>query len=70
MAKDFYDYDDKYVKGQSSVRIPAEITREQKIQIQSYAKQAYQLCGCKGFARVDFFLADNGLYLNEINTLP
>lgn len=70
LAKEFYDYDDKYVKGQSSVRIPAEISYEQKREIQHYAQQVYQLCECRGFARVDFFLTDEGIFLNEINTLP
>lgn len=70
LEKDFYDYDDKYLKGESSVRIPAEISYEQKREIQNYAQQVYQLCGCRGFARVDFFLTDEGIFLNEINTLP
>jgi len=28
------------------------------------------LADCRGFARVDFFLSKDKIYLNEINTLP
>jgi D-alanine-D-alanine ligase len=70
LAKDFYNYDDKYKLGQTKVVIPAQITKKQNGEIAALAKKVYQLCGCSGFARVDFFIAKNKIYLNEINTLP
>jgi len=70
LAKDFYDYDDKYKKGQSEIIIPARLSAAQEKLIRSFARQAYQLFNCQGFARVDFFIYKNKIYLNEINTLP
>lgn len=70
LAKDFYDYDDKYKKGEAKQIVPAQISEKIKEEIKSLAKKVYQLSDCRGFARVDFFLADGKIYLNEINTLP
>jgi D-alanine-D-alanine ligase len=38
--------------------------------VRDIAKDAYRAIGCEGLARVDFLLAGDELYLNEINTLP
>ncbi len=38
--------------------------------IRSLALDAYRAIGCEGFARVDFLLAGDEVYLNEINTIP
>lgn len=70
LAKDFYDYDDKYTNNQSSIHIPASITESQRKEIQELAEKVYKLCDCSGFARIDFFLSEWKIYLNEINTLP
>ena len=35
------------------------------------AKTVYRALGCRGFARVDFFLSERGeLLFNEVNTIP
>ena len=40
-------------------------------QILTYANEAYKVLGCKGFARIDFFLdEDEKMYINEATTLP
>lgn len=70
LAKDFYNYDDKYNLGEAHVVIPASISPKQSQEIKSLAEKAYKLCCCSGFARIDFFIARNKIYLNEINTLP
>jgi D-alanine-D-alanine ligase len=69
---DFYSYDDKYAaNSESQVVIPADLTDEQRSRIRDTAAKAYELLGCKGLSRVDFFLADDDtVYINEINTLP
>lgn len=69
-AEEFYDYDAKYRLGTSVLDIPAKITPEQTEQLRETAKRAYHALGCSGFSRVDFFVADDGIILNEINTIP
>lgn len=68
----FYDYESKYdSSSQVSIIDEAELSSQQRQQIRTVASDAYRLLGCRGLARVDFFLADDGeLYLNEVNTLP
>lgn len=68
----FYDYDDKYINGTSQLYIPARISEETAQKVREIAVRAYRLLGCRGLARVDFFVTqdDHRVILNEINTLP
>ena len=66
----FYDFDEKYKNNRTRVVIPAELHAKTQQEIKQTAIKAYRLCDCKGFARVDFFVDHNKVYLNEINTLP
>lgn len=69
----YYDYETKYFSDDGArIELPAALTKEQEEKIKTYALQAYSALGCKGYARVDFFLThdDNEIYINEINTLP
>ena len=38
--------------------------------LREIAKKAYKACGCGGMARVDFFVTEDDIILNEINTIP
>lgn len=68
---EFYSYEDKYDKdSKAQVITRADIPEETRQLIQRTAHEAYQLLGCRGLARVDFFADENGIYLNEFNTLP
>lgn len=69
---DFYSYDAKYSSTSASkVAIPAQINDEMMATIRKMASDVYQALGCRGLARVDFFLDENDkLYINEVNTLP
>jgi len=71
-SRDFYDYEDKYLLGESKTVLPADLTPEQTREIQRLAVECYRAVDCEGMARVDFFLeASSGKFLiNEINTLP
>ena len=69
-ADGFYDYDAKYKTGTSVLDIPAKISTEQTEKLREIAKKAYKACGCGGMARVDFFVNDEEIILNEINTIP
>ena len=67
---DFYDYETKYTEGCAQLHIPAELPEPLSAQCQQLAKAAYLAVDAAGLARVDFFLAQDTLYLNEINTMP
>ncbi len=69
---DFYSYDAKYVDANGAeILIPARIPENQIKEIQRLAVKTYEVLGCDGLARVDFFINKNGdILVNEINTLP
>lgn len=70
---EYYDYETKYLSETGSrVQVPATLEAEKMETLRTLARQAYQVLGCRGYARVDFFLdKETGrVYLNEINTLP
>lgn len=71
-AAEFYDYDDKYKNGTAQLYIPARIDEAVAEEIRKTAVRAYNLLGCDGLARVDFFVTDKDkkVILNELNTLP
>jgi D-alanine---(R)-lactate ligase len=51
--------------------VPADISAESRALVEETAKAVYRALGCRGLARVDMFLANDGrVVLNEVNTLP
>jgi len=67
----FYDYNHKYTKGNTQYICPAEISEDIEEFTQSLAVSAYNVIDCKGVARADFRLSDEGQpFLLEINTIP
>jgi D-alanine---(R)-lactate ligase len=51
--------------------VPADISAEARSLVQETAKKLYRALGCRGLARVDMFLKEDGtIVLNEVNTLP
>jgi D-alanine-D-alanine ligase len=67
----FYDFDAKYLHSDKATLIcPAELNDEQIFEMKALAKKAFRALGCRGLARVDFFLTKQGFVLNEINTMP
>ena len=55
----------------STVTVPAAISAAARTRVQETAKAVYRALGCRGLARVDLFLQDDGqVVLNEVNTLP
>ena len=70
-GREFYDFEAKYVDSDAATLIcPADITSEELAKMQQMARKAFKALGCKGLARVDFFLTDKGFMVNEINTMP
>lgn len=55
----------------STFIVPADISDVSRRLVQETAMTIYRALGCKGLARVDMFLTDDGrVILNEVNTLP
>lgn len=55
----------------STAIVPADIPAASRALVQETAKAVYRALGCKGLARVDMFLKDDGaVVLNEVNTMP
>jgi D-alanine--(R)-lactate ligase len=51
--------------------VPADIPPESRERVRETAKAVYRALGCRGLARVDLFLKEDGtVVLNEVNTLP
>ncbi|MCI8964358.1 MAG: D-alanine--(R)-lactate ligase VanD [Eubacterium sp.] len=55
----------------ATIKVPADLPEEVRERIQETAKKIYQTLGCKGLARIDLFLREDGhIVLNEVNTMP
>jgi D-alanine-D-alanine ligase len=68
---DWYDYETKYSDGGMELVVPAPIPDEQASRLRELAVTAFELGGCAGLARCDFFVEPDGAVLvNEINTMP
>jgi len=67
---EFYDYAAKYTPGLSETSIHAEIPAAMRATMLKYARDAYRSVGAAGFARVDFLLRGDEVFLSEINTIP
>src|SRR5436309_5767423 len=55
-AREFYDYDAKYVDDNSRLLIPSPLSEAQVQDAQRLAISAFKVLDCSGMARVDLFL--------------
>ena len=69
---EFYSYEAKYLdKDAAKLIIPAEIDKQVSEKMKLMAIKIYKILGCRGMARADFFVKENGqIIFNEINTIP
>ena len=67
---DWYDYETKYEEGGMDLVIPAEIPSAVQERVQTLAAEIFRITGCEGMARCDFFVLDDQILLNEVNTIP
>ncbi|MEM7326629.1 MAG: D-alanine--D-alanine ligase family protein [Actinomycetota bacterium] len=69
---EFYDYEDKYVDGNASLIIPADLPPGVEERIKELAVEAYRALRVEGMARADFLFEEDGRgpLLNELNTIP
>ena len=67
---DWYDYEAKYGEGGVELRVPAGISDAAAAEVRRLAVDTFLRVGCAGLARVDFFVEDGRVLVNELNTLP
>ena len=69
--REFYDFEAKYLDAPGiDLVCPADIDPRTLAELQSTALRAFDAIGAEGLARVDFFLTDDGIIVNEVNTMP
>ncbi|MBR3029834.1 MAG: D-alanine--D-alanine ligase [Bacteroidales bacterium] len=66
---EYFDYEAKYL-GKSDEVCPAAITAEQKADISYWTERIYRHLGCTGLVRMDYIMAEDGVYFLEINATP
>ncbi|CKZ39778.1 D-alanine--D-alanine ligase [Mycobacterium tuberculosis] len=66
----FYDFATKYLDDAAELDVPAKVDDQVAEAIRQLAIRAFAAIDCRGLARVDFFLTDDGPVINEINTMP
>jgi len=69
VADGIFDHAAKY-DGSADFRIPAALSETERDRLETAAVTVYDALGCRGVARVDFFLTEHGPVLNEVNTMP
>jgi D-alanine-D-alanine ligase len=67
---EFYDFEAKYTPGLSETSVRAEVPEAIAVAMRKIARDAYRGIAAEGFARVDFLLQGETIYLSEINTIP
>jgi D-alanine-D-alanine ligase len=71
-SNEFYDYNSKYVDGQSEAIIPAKLSPQISAKIKDLALKAFKSLDLAGMARIDFLVEKNTnkIFINEPNTIP
>ena len=69
--KAFYDFEAKYLRDDTEYRVPCGLPPAQEQAIAKLAKRAFDVLGCRGWARLDVMLDAAGQpYFLEANTSP
>ncbi|MBS1643139.1 MAG: D-alanine--D-alanine ligase [Bacteroidetes bacterium] len=69
--KEFFDFEAKY-QGKSEEVTPAQISNEMLKQLETAAKNVYEILNCRGIVRIDFIYSEkhNAPFMLEVNTVP
>ncbi len=68
---EFYDYASKYLSDTTRYLCPCGLPAEKEAELQSLARKAFDVLGCRGWGRIDILMDETGKpYLLEANTLP
>jgi D-alanine-D-alanine ligase len=68
---DWYNYDAKYTRGATNYIVPAPVSEDTYRACQAAALRTFQSLACRGFARVDCRVSEDGApYVLELNSIP
>ena len=71
MGRDFYDFEARYTPGETELRAPRDLADDIIQEAARVSIAAARALGCRGIARVDLILDDEGrLWVLEANTIP
>lgn len=66
----FFDYEAKYTVGKADEIVPARIQDNIAKKCQKLSLKIYDLFNCRWFARIDYILRGDEMFVLEINTIP
>jgi D-alanine-D-alanine ligase len=70
-ATEFYDYDAKYLRDDTTYRCPSGLPLEREAELRRQAVDAFHVLGGRGWGRVDFLMDETGnAFFLEVNTSP
>ena len=71
-SSNFYSFDEKYVKGDFTRTLPANLSQNLRSKINKTTRKIQSIFDNIGVIRVDYLYSnkDNRLYVNEINVIP
>jgi D-alanine-D-alanine ligase len=67
---EWYDYEAKYTPGAMELVVPARTPDAVAERVRELALETFARVGCRGLARVDFFVEGDRVLVNELNTMP
>ena len=70
IVADIFDYFEKYNQITTKIHVPARASQQIKDEVKRLSEIVFTSLGCSGLSRIDFFVRDEVVYLNEINTIP
>src|SRR5438105_13417506 len=70
LGHEWYDYSSKYDEGGMDLVIPPDLSEEILEDVQRVAVETFVVTDCEGMARVDCFVVDGNVVVNELNTIP
>ena len=66
----WYDYEAKYSPGGMRLIVPARVPEPTREKVRELALRTFRLVDCSGLARIDFFVEQDRVLVNELNTMP
>lgn len=69
-SHEYFDYEAKYVAGETEEICPARIDEPTREKVQKLAIKAHEALFLKGYSRTDMILKDGNLSVLETNTIP